>query len=114
MTIVRLSLLLVLAGLLSSAALAQTTTQSDPHEQADEAEARPAAAQGDHAEHEESALFEASEFMGKLTLALLATTVLLAVLRRKNPRKILPIHKACGLATLVSGAIHGGIMLLAV
>ncbi|HAU38497.1 MAG TPA: hypothetical protein DCX07_12380 [Phycisphaerales bacterium] len=58
-------------------------------------------------------LFEIVEILGIVTLSLLAATVATGLLRRKNPRVLLKVHKALGFAALACGAAHGALVLYA-
>lgn len=49
--------------------------------------------------------------IGILTLSLVGLTVALGVLRRRNPRLILKIHKICGVSALVAGATHATLII---
>lgn len=49
--------------------------------------------------------------MGIATLALVACTVTLGVLRRLKPRLLLKIHKICGVCALAAGAAHAALVL---
>ena len=51
--------------------------------------------------------------MGISTLSLIAVTVFLSVFRRLNIRFMMKWHKRAGIATLISGAIHAILVLIA-
>ena len=66
----------------------------------------------DHEEHESEAR-EFGEVMGIVTFVLLASTVALGVFRKKgDAAKMLRIHKACGVATLIAAAVHATLIIL--
>jgi len=60
---------------------------------------------------EETAGGEAIEILGIVTFVLVASAVATALMRRRSPRTLLRLHRVLGAAALVSGAIHGLLVL---
>jgi len=66
----------------------------------------------DHAAHSGVGLTDLIVPLGIATLALVFATVMLGVFRRLKPRRMLKIHKICGVSALVVGAIHATLVLV--
>jgi len=66
----------------------------------------------DHTAHSGVGLADLVVPLGIATLVLVFATVMLGVFRRVKPRRMLKIHKICGVSALVVGAIHATLVLI--